>query len=180
MCIRDSAGTASKPYTNFFGSYSPAYPGFVVTTSTNYSVNTTTNVTWTGSAYTTNLTYVTNFASYSYTSNSIVSIIYADVNGNFSLYGGSFTPVAPAPGFANFTVNGNLTLDNSLGSPNNLNFLLGTNTTLGGGVNDVIVVTNGTLNICLLYTSRKAFRRAKRRCLTCWRRVISTRILPRR
>lgn len=117
-----NAGTPTKPYTNFFGSYNTNYPTFVI--STNYTGGTTNIVT-----------------------NSIVNVINDDINGSFSLYGGSFTPVAPSPGYATFTVNGNLTLDNSISSPNTLYFLLNNITNAGGGVNDLIVVTNGTLNI---------------------------------
>ena len=118
-----NAGTPTKPYTNYYGSYDPAYPDYIITTNI---TSTTTNI----------------------TTNSIVNVINADVNGNFSLYGGSFTPVAPAPGYATFTVNGNLTLDNSLGlGANSLYFLLNNVTNAGGGLNDLIQVTNGTLNI---------------------------------
>lgn len=138
-----NAGTTTKPYTNYYGSYNPAYADYTVATTTNYSY--TTNETVSGG--TTNIDSITtNVVSLTYSSNSIVSVINADVNGNFSLYGGSFTPVAPPPGYATFTVNGNLTLDNSLGSVNNLNFLLSSNTVAGGGSNDLIDVT-GTLNI---------------------------------
>jgi fibronectin-binding autotransporter adhesin len=138
-----NAGTTTKPYTNFFGSYNPVYTnGFIITATTNYSY--TTNETITASS--TNINSITtNIVSTSYTSNSIVNVINADINGNFSLYGGSFTPVAPAPGYATFTVSGNLTLDNNYGV-NNLNFLLNSNTVVGGGSNDLINVT-GTLNI---------------------------------
>ncbi len=117
-----NAGTPTKPYTNFFGSFSTNYPTYIVTT---------------------NIVSGTNQV----VTNSIVSVINADINGSFSLYGGSFTPVAPAPGYATFTVNGNLTLDNSVSSPNTLYFLLNNITNAGGGVNDLIVVTNGTLNL---------------------------------
>lgn len=117
-----NAGTPSKPYTNFLGSYDTNYPTFIITT----------NIT----ATSTNMS-----------TNSIVSVINYDVNGDFNLGGGSFAPVAPAPGYATFTVNGNLNLDNSLGSVNNLFFLLNNITNAGGGLNDLIVVTNGTLNI---------------------------------
>ncbi len=118
-----NAGTPNKPYTNFLGSYDTNYPAFIITT----------NITLT----TTNIT-----------TNSIVSVINYDVNGNFNLVGGSFAPVAPAPGYATFTVNGDLNLDNSLSlGANNLFFLLNNITNAGGGVNDLIVVTNGTLNI---------------------------------
>ncbi len=118
-----NAGTPSKPYTNFLGSYDTNYPTFIITT----------NITATATNMSTN---------------SIVSVINYDVNGNFNLVGGSFAPVAPAPGYATFTVNGNLNLDNSLSvGANNLFFLLNNITNAGGGVNDLIVVTNGTLNI---------------------------------
>ncbi len=117
-----NAGTPTKPYTNFLGSYATNYPNFV----------TTTNITLTATNISTN---------------SIVSVINYDVNGNFYLFGGSFTPVAPSPGYATFTVNGNLTLDNSQGPINNLFFLLNSVTNAGGGLNDLIQVTNGTMNI---------------------------------
>ncbi len=117
-----NAGTPTKPFTNFLGSYSTNYLNFV----------TTTNITLTATNMTTN---------------SIVSVINYDVNGSFFLFGGSFTPVAPSPGYATFTVNGNLTLDNSQGGVNNLFFLLNNVTNAGGGVNDLIQITNGTMNI---------------------------------
>jgi autotransporter-associated beta strand protein len=117
-----NAGTPTKPYTNYLGSYATNYPNFV----------TTTNITLTATNITTN---------------SIVSVINYDVNGNFFLFGGSFTPVAPSPGYATFTVNGNLTLDNSQGGVNNLFFLLNSVTNVGGGLNDLIQITNGTMNI---------------------------------
>jgi autotransporter-associated beta strand protein len=144
-----NAGTPTKPYTNYFGSYSPAYTnGYVVTTTTNTTTTYTTNETVVPNVSTNINSIATNtMVTTTLSSNSIVNVINADVNGNFSLYGGSFTPVAPAPGYAIFTVNGNLTLDNSLGAVNNLNFLLNNVTNAGGGLNDLIVVTNGTLNI---------------------------------
>jgi fibronectin-binding autotransporter adhesin len=153
--ITVSAGTPTKPYTNFLGSYSvgyPATPAFVVTTTTNNTINTTTNVTFDGSVYTTNLTYVTNFASYAYSSNSIVSIVNADVIGDFVVPGGgAISPITSiSPGIATWTINGNLSLDSSRTlptvSPNRVNFLLNNTTTPGGGTNDLIVV-NGTLYI---------------------------------
>jgi len=118
-----NAGTPTKPYTNFLGSYSTNYPNFVITT----NVVSSTNV---------------------YTTNTIISVVNADLNGNFTLSGGSFTPVAPAPGYATFTVNGNLNLDNfnEIGA-NTLFFLLNSVTNAGGGLNDLIVVTNGALSI---------------------------------
>lgn len=141
-----AAGTPTKPYTNFWGSYNTSYPTFVVTTSTNYY--TVTNVV---TGVSTN--YTTNVLSYAYSSNSIISVITNDIIGNFSvLGGGSISPVtAVAPGIATWTINGNLTLDCSLGlgAPNNVNrvnFLLNNTTTPGGGTNDLIDVS-GTLRI---------------------------------
>ena len=107
-----NAGTSTKPYTNFYGSYDPAFTNFILTTTTNYTY--TTNETVVVGVSTNINSIATNFLSVTFSSNSIVNVINADVNGNFSLYGGSFTPVAPPPGYAVFTVNGNLTLDNSL------------------------------------------------------------------
>ena len=140
------AGTPTKPYTNFWGSYNTSYPAFVVTPSTNYY--TVTNVV---TGVSTN--YTTNVLSYAYSTNSIISVITNDINGNFSvLGGGSISPVtAVAPGIATWTINGSLIVDTSLGlgPPNNVNqvnFLLNDTTTPGGGTNDLIVV-NGTLYI---------------------------------
>jgi fibronectin-binding autotransporter adhesin len=141
-----AAGTPTKPYTNFWGSYNAVYPTFIVTTTTNYY--TLTNVV---TGVSTN--YTTNDLSYTYSSNSIISVITNDIIGNFSvLGGGSISPVtAVAPGIATWTINGNLTLDCSLGlgAPNNVNrvnFLLNDTTTPGGGTNDLIDVS-GTLSI---------------------------------
>ena len=140
------AGTPSKPYTNFWGSYNTNYPAFVVTPSTNYY--TVTNVV---TGVSTN--YTTNVLSYAYSTNSIISVITNDINGNFSVAGGgSISPVTTvAPGIATWTINGSLTLDDSLTLPGNsginrVNFLLNNTTTPGGGTNDLIVV-NGTLAV---------------------------------
>ena len=142
-----NAGTTTKPFTNFFGSFNPTYPNFIVTQATNTTFTFTTNLTVVPGV-STNINFITtnSLTTVTLSSNSIVSVINADVNGNFNLFGGSFTPVAPAPGFATFTVNGNLNLDNSLGAQNNLNFLLNNITNAGGGLNDLIDV-KGTLNI---------------------------------
>ena len=107
---------------NFYGSYSTSYPNFIITT----------NVSGT------NITFSTN---------SIVDFINYDVNGNFQLLGGAFTPVAPAPGYATFSVNGSVVMDNTLFlGPVYLNFLLNNVTNVGGGVNDLIAI-NGSLTL---------------------------------
>jgi len=134
-----SAGTPSKPYTNFWGSYNTNYPTYVI----QYDVTNSYVVTNPGPVYITN---------YYNPSNSIVNIINSDINGNFTVGGGSISPVSDvAPGIATWTINGNLTLDASLGlgAPYNLNkvnFLLNNTTTPGGGTNDLIAV-NGTCYI---------------------------------
>ncbi len=143
-----AAGTPTKPYTNLFGSYYPYYPNttnFVVTiTTNNVTVDTNTTITWTGSAYTTNVTYsMTNSYSYSYSTNSIASIVNNDVVGDFVVTGGgAISPITSiAPGIATWSIGGNLSIDASVTpSPNRVNFLLGTNTTPGGGTNDLITV----------------------------------------
>ena len=91
--------------------------------------------------------------SLTYSTNSIISVITADVNGDFIVNGGgAISPITSvAPGLATWTINGDLTLDNSklISAPNNLNrvnFLLNNTTTPGGGTNDLIAV-NGTLYI---------------------------------
>ncbi len=139
------AGTPTKPYTNFWGSYNANYPAFVVTPSTNYY--TVTNVVGVSTNYTTNI------LSYAYSTNSIISVITNDINGNFSVAGGgSISPVTTvAPGIATWTINGSLTLDDSLDLPGNsginrVNFSLNNTTAPGGGTNDLIVV-NGTLAV---------------------------------
>jgi autotransporter-associated beta strand protein len=150
-----SAGTPTKPYTNFFGSYYPFYPcttNYVVTVTTNNYVYSNTVVTWNGSAYSTNAAYTTNFLSYSYSTNTIASIINYDVIGNFLVNGGgAISPVTTvAPGIATWSINGNMTLDSSRTyptiSPNRINYLLNNTTAVGGGTNDLIAV-NGTLTI---------------------------------
>jgi autotransporter-associated beta strand protein len=148
-----SAGTPTKPYTNFFGSYYPFYPcttNYVVTVTTNNYVYSNTLVTWNGSAYATNAVYTTNFLSYSYSSNTIASIINYDVIGNILVNGGgAISPVTTvAPGIATWSINGNLTLDDSTGRSgvNRVNYLLNNTTAVGGGTNDLIAV-NGTLTI---------------------------------
>jgi autotransporter-associated beta strand protein len=147
-----SAGTPTKPYTNFFGSYYPFYPcttNYVVTVTTNNYVYSNTLVTWNGSAYSTNAVYTTNFLSYSYSTNTIASIINYDVIGNFWVNGGgAISPVTTvAPGIATWSINGNLTLDTSSRSgANRINYLLNNSTAVGGGTNDLIAVS-GTLTI---------------------------------
>jgi len=133
------AGTPSKPYTNFWGSYNTNYPTYVI----QYDVTNSYTITNPGPVI------VTNFYN---PSNSIVSIINSDINGNFNVWGGSISPVSDvAPGIATWSIKGNLTLDASLGlaAPYNLNkvnFLLNNTTTPGGGTNDLIAV-NGTCYI---------------------------------
>jgi fibronectin-binding autotransporter adhesin len=146
-----SAGTPTKPYTNFLGSYDPFYPTYVVSVSgTNNVITFQTN---TDLATFTNVVRTTNFVTLTYSTNSIISIIDADVIGSFNAYGGGqISPSTPvSPGIATWKINGNLDIENynGLGAPNNVNranFLLNTNTTPGGGTNDYIYVT-GTLNV---------------------------------
>ncbi len=149
-----AAGTPTKPYTNFLGSYDPVWG----TNPTNYVVTTTTNnvltyVTNTDLATFTNVVATTNIASFSYSTNSIISIVTADVYGNFTVNGGgAISPLTPiAPGIATWAIQGNLTLDNSLGlsaplNNNRVNYLLNNVTTPGGGTNDLIAVS-GKLTI---------------------------------
>ena len=145
-----AAGTPTKPYTNFLGSYDPTWG----TNPTNYVVTTTTNtlvtyVTNTDLATFTNVVATTNIASFSLSTNSIISIVTADVYGNFTVNGGgAISPLTPiAPGFATWAIQGNLTVDESYtpGSQNRFNYLLNNVTTPGGGTNDLIAV-NGHSN----------------------------------
>jgi autotransporter-associated beta strand protein len=147
-----SAGTPTKPYTNFWGSYYPFYPAttnYVVTVTTNNYVYSNTVVAYNGSSWTTNAYYTTNFLNYSYSTNSIASIINYDVIGNFLVNGGgAISPVTTvAPGIATWSINGNLTLDASGRSgANRINYLLNNSTAVGGGTNDLIAVS-GKLTI---------------------------------
>jgi autotransporter-associated beta strand protein len=132
------------------GSYDPYWPTYTVSISgTNNVFTYQTNVV----AGVTNVYTTTNFVSLAYSTNSIISVVTADVNGDFIVNGGgAISPITSvAPGLATWTINGDLTLDNSklISAPNNLNrvnFLLNTTTTPGGGTNDLIAVS-GTLYI---------------------------------
>ena len=142
------AGTPSKPYTNFLGSFDPGQgPTYVVSlTGTN---NVFTYVTNTDLANYTNVLITTNFVSLTYSTNTIISIITNDVVGDFNVTGGG--AISPAttifPGIATWSISGNLNIDNAGGFGNNrANFLLNSTTTPGGGTNDLIAV-GGNLNI---------------------------------
>src|SRR5208283_2978940 len=102
----------------------------------------------------TNLT--TNYTTIVYATNSIVNVINYDVNGDFSVTGGgAISPIATAtsaaipvsvspsavPGIATWSINGDLSLDESANAtPNRVNFLLNNVTPAGGGTNDLIDV----------------------------------------
>ena len=146
-----AAGTPTKPYTNSLGSYDPSYgTNYTVTISATNNVYTyATNVV----SGVTNVVTTTNFVSLAYSTNSIISIVTADVVGDFTVNGGgAISPITSVtPGIATWNIAGDLILDNSYGfsAPNNLNrvnFLLNNTTTPGGGTNDLISV-NGTLYI---------------------------------
>ena len=150
-----AAGTPTKPYTNFLGSYDPTWgtspANYVVTTTTNNVLTYTTN--YDPIAMTTNVVIMTNFASFSYSTNSIISIVTADVYGNFWVNGGgAISPITTiSPGIATWGIQGNLKMDNALALPapqnkNRMNFLLNDTTTPGGGTNDLITVS-GNLTI---------------------------------
>ncbi len=131
-----SAGTASKPYTNFLGSYDTNNPNYIVTLTGA-----------TNTVYVTNLdlTITTNYVPATAT-NSIIGVITNDIEGDFSVEAdGAISPVSTvAPGIATWTINGSLTLDSSIysgaGHPNRVAYLLNNATTPGGGTNDLINV----------------------------------------
>jgi autotransporter-associated beta strand protein len=149
-----AAGTPTKPFTNFLGSFTgnptvtPAYDpsygtNFVVILGTNNFLTYVTNVV---AGVSTNVFITTNFVSLAYSTNSIVSIINADVNGNFTVNGGgAISPITSiSPGIATWTIHGNLTMDESYNLiGNRVNFLLNDTTTPGGGTNDLISVSGG-------------------------------------
>lgn len=149
-----SAGTPSKPYTNYLGSYDPNYgPNYTVSIATNTLLTYYTNVTYNGSQYVTNVVAITNATSATYTTNSIISVVNYDVKGNFVVAGnGGVQPIATVPPFiGTWSINGDLTLDDSLvyQAPTNINrvsVLLNTTTTPGGGTNSLITAT-GTLYV---------------------------------
>jgi autotransporter-associated beta strand protein len=158
-----AAGTPGKPYTNFYGSYfpfSPATTNYVVTiSSTNTLVSSVISNAYTAAGAFigsfTNLT--TNYTTIVYATNSIVNVINYDVNGDFSVTGGgAISPIATAtyaatpasvspsavPGIATWSINGNLSFDESANAlPNRVNFLLNNVTPVGGGTNDLIDVS---------------------------------------
>jgi autotransporter-associated beta strand protein len=145
-----SAGTPTKPYTNFLGSYDPSYgTNYLVTTATNTIITYQTN---TDLATYTNVVSTTNIVSQTYSTNSVISVVTADVNGDFTVNGGgAISPITSiSPGFATWSINGNMTLDSSRTyptiSPNRINFLLNNTPAPGGGTNDLVIV-NGTLSI---------------------------------
>jgi len=90
----------------------------------------TTYVTNTDLATYTNIVATTNFLSYSYSTNSIVSIVTADVNGSFNVNGGgAISPLTTltSSGIADWTINGGLNMEvvSSVSSqPNRINFVL--------------------------------------------------------
>jgi fibronectin-binding autotransporter adhesin len=138
-----AAGTPTKPYTNFWGSYDPnVSPNYTVTiTGTNNVLTYQTN---TDLATYTNVVVMTNFVSYSYATNTIISVVDADVKGNFTINGGgAISPItAISPNIATWKIDGDLTIDESYTlERNRINFLLNDTTTPGGGTNTLVAVT---------------------------------------
>ena len=142
-----AAGTPTKPYTNFLGSYDTNLgSAFITTTISNYFLTYRTN---TDLATYTNVLIISNQLANTFSSNTIVSIINDDVVGDFNVIGGgAISPITSvSPGIATWNISGNLNIDNSglLGN-NRVNFLLNNVTTTGGGTNDLIAV-GGKLHI---------------------------------